>query len=97
MNDTKKDIWYYVIVQNPETPHSEVLGYTDENTQATFIPAFKSKEIAQQCFMIMPKDIMKEKYEAQAIISEDLIFHARETGHEVLLMDDKGKVQKKIA
>ncbi|WP_022664452.1 hypothetical protein [Desulfospira joergensenii] len=96
MNDKIKDIWYYVIVQNPETPRSEILGYTDEKTKAVFIPAFKSKEIAQQCFMAMPKDVIKEKYEAQAIIAEDLITHARKTGHEVLLLDDRGKVLEKI-
>ena len=97
MNVTNTDIWYYIIVQNPDMPHSEILGYTDKNTGATFIPAFKSKEIAQQCFMIIPKDVMKEKYEAQAIILEDLVFHAKETNHEVLLMDDKGKILEKIA
>ena len=96
MNDEKTDVWYYVIVQNPETPHSEILGYTDEKTEITFIPAFQSKEIAQQCFMIMPKDIMKEKYEAQAIIAEDLAAHAGKTGHEVFLLDDRGKVLEKI-
>ncbi len=96
MNSPKKDTWYYIIVQNPDTPFSEILGYTDEETRATFIPAFQSKEIAQQCFMIMPKNIMKEKYEAQAIIFEDLMTHAESTGHEVFLMDDRGKILEKI-
>ena len=96
MNDRAKDIWYYVIIQNPETQDSEILGYTDEKSKVTFIPAFASKEIAQQCFMIMPKDIMKDRYEAQAIIQEDLSIHARKTGHEVLLLDERGKVLEKI-
>lgn len=91
-----KDIWYYIIVQNPETPVSQILGYTDEKTKATFIPAFKTKETAQQCFMIMPKNIMKEKYEVQAMILEDLSVHAKKTGHEVLVLDDVGRILEKI-
>ena len=45
----------------------------------------------------MPKDIMNEKYEVQAIIKEDLIDHAKKNDHEVFLLDDKGSMIKKIA
>lgn len=96
MNDLKKESWYYVVVQNPETPREQFMGYRDKTLDAVFIPAFKTKEIAQQCFLLMPKDVMNEKYEVQAIIREDLIDQARKNGYEVFLMDDKGTVLEKL-
>jgi len=96
LNDLKKESWYYVVVQNPETPQEQFLGYRDKTLDAVFIPAFKTKEIAQQCFLLMPKDVMNEKYEVQAIIREDLIDQARKNGYEVFLMDDKGTVLEKL-
>lgn len=97
MSNQIKDVWYYIIVQNPEAAGEEFVGYTDQKTGATFIPAFKTKEIAQQCFLIMPKDIMNHKYEAQAIIQEDLMTLAQKNGYDVFLMDDKGRVLEKIS
>ena len=97
MSTEKKDIWYYIIVQNPGTPDEEILGYEHPETKKPFIPAFASKEISQACFMHMPKDIMKEKYEAQAIIKEDLITHAERQGHQIYLLDDKGAILKEIS
>jgi hypothetical protein len=92
-----KDTWYYIIIQNPETTGEEFVGYTDKKTGSTFIPAFKTKEIAKQCFLIMPKDIMNHKYEAQAVIKEDLMTLAQKNGYDVFLMDDKGCVLEKIS
>ncbi len=90
------DTWYYIVVQDPETPDEQVLGYTEQETGETFVPAFKTKETAQQCFLIMPKDLMKHKFEAQAIIKEDLVTHAAIKGSRVFLLDDKGRVLEKI-
>ena len=97
MSNQIKDTWYYIIIQNPETAGEQFVGYTDKKTGATFIPAFKTKEIAQQCFLVMPKDIMNNKYEAQAVIKEDLMTLARKNGYDVFLMDDKGRVLEKIS
>ena len=97
MNKQTKDTWYYIVIQNPGISSEEFVGYTDKKTGATFIPAFKSKEIAQQCFLVMPKDIMNQKYEVQAIIKEDLILHAQKNDYEIFLMDDKGKILEKIS
>ena len=97
MNDQIKDTWYYIIIQNPGTSNEQFVGYTDKETKATFIPAFKTKEIAQQCFLLMPKDIMNEKYEAQAIIKEDLMDQAIKNDYEVFLLDDKGSILGKIS
>ena len=96
MNNKTKDVWFYIVVQNPGTSSEQFMGYTDKETKATFIPCFKSKEIAQQCFLLMPKDIIKEKYEVQAIIKEDLIALAEKQSYEIFLLDDKGKILKQI-
>ncbi|MBU8849317.1 MAG: hypothetical protein KOO64_07210 [Desulfobacterales bacterium] len=96
MNDQIKDTWYYIIIQNPGISNEQFVGYTDKETNATFIPAFKNKEIAQQCFLIMPKDIMNNKYEIQAIIKEDLLDQAQKNNYEVFLLDDKGSILEKI-
>lgn len=90
MNTQAKEKWYYIIVQNPGISDEEIVGYNDEENGTIFIPAFESKEIAQQCFMIMPKDVMRKKYEAQAIIEEDLLSHAAKENFKVYLLDDKG-------
>lgn len=90
MNDQKKDKWYYIVVQSPGTSEEQILGYTDEESKTDFIPAFESKEVAQQCFLLMPKDVINEKYEAQAIIKEDLMRYAAKEKFKVYLLDDKG-------
>ena len=97
MEKNTKEIWYYVVVQNPETSSAQFMGYTDKETNATFIPCFKSKEIAQQCFLLMPKDIMNEKYEIQAIINEDLVNLAQKNDYKIFLLDDKGKILEQIS
>ncbi len=97
MNNQIKNTWYYIIVQNPGISNEQFMGYTDKETNATFIPAFKTKEIAQQCFLILPKDIMNNKYEIQAIIKEDLMDHARKNDYKVFLLDDKGSILEKLS
>ena len=97
MNEPKKDIWYYVIVQTPETPEEQFLGYKDKKTGEPFIPAFTTKEIAQQCFLVLPKDVINEKYEVQAVIKEDLMASAQKNDYAVFLLDDKGRVLEEIS
>lgn len=97
MNLSKKNTWYYIIIQNSGASDEQFVGYTDKETNITFIPAFKTKEIAQQCFLIMPKDIMNYKYDVQAIIKEDLMNHARKNNYDVFLLDDKGIILEKVS
>ena len=97
MKKNTKDTWYYIVVQNPGTPSEQFMGFTDKETNTTFIPCFKTKEIAQQCFLLMPKDIMKEKYEVQAVIKEDLMDLAKKYSYEIFLLDEKGKILEQIA
>ena len=88
--------WIYIIVQNPGASYEEIVGYEHPETNIPFIPAFNSKETAQACFILMPKDIMNEKFEAQAMIKEDLISHAREKGFTIYMLDDKGTILSEI-
>ena len=97
MDKPNSENWLFVIIQNPGTGREQLLGYTDEGSDETFVPAFKSKEIAQQCFLMMPKDIMNQKYEIQAILKEDLITYTSEEQHAVALLDDKGRILEKLA
>lgn len=92
MTDDIESEWYYIIVQNPETAQEQLAGFTDDETGTDFVPAFRSKEEAQQCFMLMPKDVISNKYEAQAVIKEDLMHQAAEKDFSIYLMDDKGTV-----
>jgi hypothetical protein len=92
MTDNVQSEWYYIIVQNPETVEEQLTGFTDDETGTDFFPAFRSKEEAQQCFLLMPKDVINIKYEIQAIIKEDLMAQAAKKEYSIYLMDDKGAV-----
>ncbi len=88
--------WYYIIVQNPGSSDEQFMGYKDKETDQSFIPAFKTKEEAQQCFLMMPKDAIHNKYEVQAIIDDDLVSQAAKNGFSVFLMDDKSSVKRQL-
>lgn len=93
---TIKKQWIYVVVQDPGTSSEELMGFASQAIDAPFIPAFESKEEAQQCFLIMPKDLLKKKYEIQAIIREDLIDQAKAGGYKIFLMDEKSAIKKEL-
>ncbi|MCK5835856.1 MAG: hypothetical protein KAH09_01200 [Desulfobacula sp.] len=96
MNDPIKEDWYYIIVENPGTSGEKFVGYADKEIDINFIPAFKTKEISQQCFLLLPKDIMNNKYEIHAVIKDDLLNQAAETGHKIYLLDEKGRILKHL-
>lgn len=68
------------------------MGFSDEKTKEKFIPAFKTKEDAQACFTLMPKDIFNATYGIQAVIEEDLLGTAMKNGHKIYLLDEKGTI-----
>jgi hypothetical protein len=96
MAQQEKSEWFFCIVQDPGAAQGQLMGFKDDKTKIEFIPAFKSKEEAQQCFLLMPKDVMNLKYEVQAIIKEDIFFQTKKTGHKIFLMDDKGQIIKEL-
>lgn len=87
--------WLYVVVQNPETD-SQIVGQHDEALDVHFIPAFKSKEDAQQGMMQLPRN-RGAKYEVQAIIFEDLHRYASDKVYMLFVLDADGRVLEQIA
>jgi hypothetical protein len=87
--------WLYVVVQNPETD-SQIVGHHDEALDVHFIPAFKSKEEAQQGLLQLPKS-RGGKYEVQAIIFEDLHRYASDKVYMLFVLDADGRVVEQIA
>ncbi len=91
--DTK---WVFVIIQNPGTTYEQYMGFKHDETGTSFVPAFATKEEAQQCFLTMPKDIMNNKYEVQAVVEDDLILTSKKKEFHVYLLDDKGRIKNKL-
>ncbi|WDP89482.1 MAG: hypothetical protein HUN04_07000 [Desulfobacter sp.] len=90
------DKWYYLIVQDPETPYEKFIGFSNEDTDEKFLPAFKTKQDAKECFSLMPKDVFKGKYDVHAVILDDILTAAEEKGHNVFLMDEQGKITRQL-
>ncbi len=95
-DDTVKDQWVFIVVQNPGTGSEQFMGFKTPENKGEFIPAFATRPEAEQCFLLMPKDIMNNKYEIQAIHRDDLISTARDNGFDVFLMDEKSCIKKKL-
>jgi hypothetical protein len=87
--------WLYVVVQNPETD-AQIMGQHDEVNDIRFIPAFKSKEDAQQGLLQLPTT-RGFKYEIQAMILEDLQRHASTQGFLLFVLDTDGRILEQIA
>lgn len=97
MEDTNvTDTWYYLIVQNPDTPSEEVVGFVDDKTGKKFLPAFKTRQDAKKCFQLLPKDLFREKYDIHAVIEEDVLSTAEKAGHQVFLLDETGQILKPL-
>ena len=93
MEEEKKvDVWLYVFVCNPGAEES-FLGLYNTDQDVNFIPAFQSKEEANDCFLTLPREKGK-KYELQAIHIEELHEEATKAGFSVALVDSDGKVIK---
>jgi hypothetical protein len=95
-NKTITEKWYYVIVQDPDTSTEQIVGFAEEDTNKKFLPAFKTKQDAERCFMMMPKDIFAGRYDTHAIIEEDLFGAAEKNGHKIYLLDEKGCLLKHL-
>ncbi len=84
--------WVYVFVCDPGNEES-FLGLYNEEKDVNFIPAFRSKGEANDCFLTIPREKGK-KYELQAIHIEELIENAVKNGFTVALVDDEGNIIK---
>jgi hypothetical protein len=88
------DQWVWVVVQNP-AEKEQFLGQHDKQENISFIPAFHSKEEAQQCFMNMARQ-KGRKYEVQAILYEALLKDAAAGGFMIFLLNENGEVLERI-
>lgn len=82
--------WVYVFICDPEKNES-FLGLYNEEKDVHFIPAFRSKEEANDCFLNLPREKGK-KYELQAIHIEELNEEATKNNFVVTMVDNEGKV-----
>ncbi len=89
-----KEDWLWVMIQDPGREET-IVGMHDEKGAFSFIPMFREKDAALQCFLNLPREPGK-KYEPQAVIFEDLLGHAKENGVLLYLLDGEGKILKKI-
>ena len=86
--------WLYVAIQKAGSSE-QIVGQTDNEHDISFIPAFLSKETAQQAMFHLHLE-KKSKYEVQAIIYEDLARHAVEGGFLIFVLDKEGKVVERL-
>ncbi len=88
---TNKEGWVWVIVyEKGEGGH--YLGLYNEEKDVEFIPAFESKEAANDCFLTMPREKGK-KYEVQAIHIEELQEDAKKSGFAITIVDAEGAIK----
>lgn len=84
--------WVYVFVVNPGKDES-FLGLHDAEQNIHFIPAFRTKEEANDCFLNLPRE-KGRKYELQAIHIEELHAAAASGNYAVAMVDQDGKIIK---
>lgn len=87
--------WIWVIVQDPGG-NEQFLGQHDEEKDVSFIPAFIEKDIAQQAIgkLITQKGT---KYEAQAILFEELVKDAAQHGFFIFMLNADGEILEEIS
>ena len=84
--------WLWVVVYDKDTD-GHYLGLYDEEQDVNFIPAFDSKEAANDCYLDLPKE-KGRKYEVQAVHIEELTRDAEKAGFTVALVNQDGKIVK---
>jgi len=82
--------WVYVVVCDPEK-EATFMGLHNAEKDINFIPAFETKEAANDCFLDLPRE-KGRKYEIQAVLMEELHEEAEKNGFVVAMVDDNGKV-----
>ena len=86
--------WLYVAIQKTGN-REQIVGQTDAEHAISYIPAFRSKEAAQQAIFHLHLE-KKSKYEVQAIICEDLTRYAQEGGFVIFVLDEDGRVVERL-
>ena len=86
--------WLYVAVQKIGNAE-KIVGQTDTEHDISFIPAFLTKEAAQQAMFHLHLE-KNGKYEVQAIIYEDLAGHAMDGGFLIFVLDEEGNIMERL-
>lgn len=86
--------WVWVVVQDPGK-NEQFMGLHDKDRDVSFIPTFLTKEEALQCFINMTRE-KGHKYEAQAILYEELAHDSAENGFMLFIMNGAGEVLEEI-
>ena len=89
------DTWIWVIVQDPGG-NEQFLGQYDDKKDVSFIPAFYEKDDAQQCLIQLITEKGK-KYEAQAILFEELTKDAAQHGFLIFMLNADGEILEEIS
>ena len=89
-----KEEWIFVVIQNPGV-NEHIAGMHDQETDIDFIPAFKKKEEAAECFINMPREA-GNKYEVQAFMFEDLKAYASKNNFIIFFLDKQGKILNRV-
>lgn len=85
--------WVYVVVCDPEKD-ATFLGLHNKEKKIDFIPAFETKDAANDNFLSLPREKGK-KYEIQAVLLEELQADAEKNGFVVAIIDNEGNVDEK--
>jgi hypothetical protein len=88
--EIKGTSWVYVLVQNPGS-NEQIVGQRDIGSDIAFIPTFLDKDSAMQGVVHMVKEKGK-RFEIQAIIYEDLVAYAVQSGFILFILDAEGRV-----
>lgn len=94
-SEKQSDEWVYVYIVKSGTEES-FLGLYDQDKDVNFIPAFSSKDDANDCFLTIPREKGK-KYEVQAVHIEELHQEAKKNDFQVTMVDGDGKIIKEVA
>jgi hypothetical protein len=84
--------WVYVVVCDPGK-NEQFLGLYDKDKNINFIPAFQSKDAANDRFLTLPREKGK-KYEVQAVLIDELMEEATKNGFIVAMVDNDGNIIK---
>ena len=92
MNTSKNDQteWVWVFFIDPGA-NEQILGQYDKEQDVAYIPVVDSKETALQCYHMLSKNPEK-KYEATAIMIDDLSEQAQAGDFSLYFLNGDGKI-----
>lgn len=90
--NNNSDEWVYVFVCDPG-PKESYFGLYNDEKDINFIPVFRSRDEANDCFLELPRK-KGVKHECQAVHIEEIQEAAEKNGFVVAVVDSEGKVVK---